>query len=52
MRYTDLHSVYQCDSVRVESVVSQAEYAVYNWAQVCIRKITIGKDVQYHSGKD
>ena len=41
MRCTDLMSIYHCDSVRAEGVVSQPEYAVYNWAQVCIWKITI-----------
>jgi hypothetical protein len=52
MRFTYLKRKYDCDSVRAESVVSQPEYAVYHWAQVCIRKIKIGSDVKYHSGKD
>lgn len=51
MKCTKLKSIYDCDSVRAESVVSQPEYAVYNWAQVCIRKIKIGSVVKYHSGE-
>lgn len=51
MTYTAVKNVYNCDSVKAEDVVSKPEYAVYNWAQVCIRQITINGAVAYNSGK-
>lgn len=50
MTYTAVKTVYHCDSVKAEDVVSRPEYAVYNWAQVCIREIQVNGRVEYTSG--
>jgi len=52
MTYTAVKTVYHCDSVKAEDVVSRPEYAVYNWAQVCIREIQVNGLVEYTSGRD
>ena len=52
MTYTAVKTVYHCDSVKAEDVVSRPEYAVYNWAQVCVREIQVNGLVEYTSGRD